>query len=213
MELQVHRLFLQFEPGSAPRIDISTPFELTPGLSLLVAPSGSGKTSLLRLLSGWYEADAAFPAKARVEASYDPLREVEFIGNHQTLLPWYTVRENIALRRPKAPALVDNYWRRVGLPEGALDLFPYELSLGMYKRAELVAALCSSAKLLLLDEFFSSLDPTSRSAALDLINELKTGERTVVISTHTPEAFADVSRIYHFKSRSDGLIVGVELGS
>lgn len=209
MALEIRSLHLQFEASTPPLIDISNPFEIEKGASLLVAPSGSGKTTLLRLISGWYRAGDKHPYLAAIDASFSALRDVEFIGNHQTLLPWYTARQNIELRGRGDAGLTEEHWRDVGLPPEALDRFPYELSLGMYKRAELVAALCGSAKLLLLDEFFSSLDPEARHLCSALLRRDRNSDRAVMTTTHTPETFVDIPVRYNLEVNSGGQITGI----
>lgn len=187
----VQNALLKFEGASAPIVEIESPFEIRRGCSLLVAPSGGGKTSLLRLLSGWFTPSVDGHPAFELLVNYDPMRDAEFIGNHQTLLPWYSVRKNIEMRGGDYSKAKEN-WSAIGLPMPALDRYPYELSLGMYKRAELVAALSHSTRLLLLDEFFSSLDPESSALSMTLIEAHAGAAGAVLITTHTPEAFPRV---------------------
>ncbi len=194
----VQKALLTFEGASAPIIEIENTFEIRRGCSLLVAPSGGGKTSLLRLLSGWFAPGEDVRPALELLVNYDPLRDVEFIGNHQTLLPWYSVRKNIAMRGGDLSKSEAN-WRAVGLPESAFEKYPYELSLGMYKRAELVAAFSHSPRLLLLDEFFSSLDPETNALSMALIEAHAGAAGAVLITTHTPEAFPQVDSRLGFR--------------
>jgi ABC-type nitrate/sulfonate/bicarbonate transport system ATPase subunit len=200
----VKRAFLQFDRRTPPLIDLGEPLAIDDGLSLMVSSSGTGKTTLLRLMAGWYEKGGASPAAFEFEADYDPLSDVEFVGNHQTLLPWYSVRHNIALRTA-GTAEAEQLWDALALPPAAIDLYPYELSLGMYKRAELVAALCSDFRLLLLDEFFSSLDPAARGVSLALLSQVNLADRAIIVTTHNPEAF-QVSRTFTFCSNEAGTV-------
>ena len=55
-----------------PLIDIDEPVTIENGLSLLVATSGAGKTSLLRLISGWYEKGSRIPESFALEADFEP---------------------------------------------------------------------------------------------------------------------------------------------
>ena len=74
------------------------------------------------------------------------------------LLPWRTVRENIALVRPPDPAAAEALLALLGLSPYA-DLHPPALSLGMARRAAIARAFAIQPALLLLDEPFVSLDP------------------------------------------------------
>jgi NitT/TauT family transport system ATP-binding protein len=210
MAVEIRRAFLKFDARTPPLIDVDEPIAIAEGLTLLVAASGSGKTTLLRLMAGWYESGGRYPERFALESDYDPLGDAEFIGNHQTLLPWYSIRRNIALRGG-IDAEAERSWSSLALPDAAFDLYPYELSLGMYKRAELVAALCSRFRLLLLDEFFSSLDPEARRLSFSLLGSVDLSGRAVLITTHNPENFPDVHRLLSFACDEKGTIRALEV--
>lgn len=196
--INVQRAVLKFDGVATPIVEIELPFEIRQGCSLLVAPSGGGKTSLLRLLSGWFTPTHDVTATFDLLANYDPLRDVEFIGNHQTLLPWYSVKKNIAMRGGDLHKAEEN-WVRIGLPASAFKRYPYELSLGMYKRAELVAAVSRPIRLLLLDEFFSSLDPDASALSMALVESHARNSGAVLITTHSPDWFPQIISRYHFR--------------
>lgn len=206
----VQKARLTFDGANAPIIEIERTFEIRRGCSLLVAPSGGGKTSLLRLLSGWFTPSEEVRPAFELLANYDPLRDVEFIGNHQTLLPWFSVRKNIAIRGGDLSKAEAN-WRAVGLPASTFEKYPYELSLGMYKRAELVAAYSHSPRLLLLDEFFSSLDPEASALSMALIEAHAGAAGAVLITTHTPEAFSQVDSKLGFRYGPKRQVVDISL--
>lgn len=212
MAALVRRAFLQFDLRTPPLIDLEEPVTVHNGLSLMVSSSGSGKTTLMRLMAGWYEKASASPVAFDLDADYDPLSDVEFIGNHQTLLPWYTVRHNIELRSA-GTAEAERLWDALALPPAAIDLYPYELSLGMYKRAELAAALCSDFRLLLLDELFSSLDPASRRVSLALLSQVDLADRAIVVTTHNPEVFPQDTRRFEFGTDDSGTVRSILVSS
>lgn len=153
---------------------------------ILVAPSGWGKTTFFRALSGWYDY-AGSPVRVSRECNFNPFSDVEFIGNHQSLLPWMRVRDNIRLRTDVQDLkIIIEILEAVGLPRTAADLWPYQLSLGMYKRVEFAISILCGRELLLLDEFFSSLDEMARASCMQLLKDRRNGLATIV-SSHNPE--------------------------
>ncbi len=169
----------QFGGAKQPFIDLADVCLEWTGMANLVAPSGYGKTTLLRLLSGWY--DHKDP-NVKLQANLSGAGDVRLIGAHAALLPWKTVRQNIRFLTGKE--ITENDMRArladVALDPATLDLYPYELSLGMYKRVELIVALLQDPALLLLDEFFSSLDEETRARARLLIEKMRSGRLTLV---------------------------------
>ncbi len=126
-------------------------FSAQPGEVLaLLAPSGTGKTTTLRILLGL---DRAFGGSVQ-----RPAGRVGTVFQEPLLLPWLSVAENLRL---VAPALSDDAIDRM-LALAALDhaaaRMPKELSLGMARRVSLARALAVAPALLVLDEPFASLD-------------------------------------------------------
>jgi sulfonate transport system ATP-binding protein len=144
------------------------------GLATLAGPSGSGKTTLFRLLSGWYDGPESI---CILEPDIDRYRRVRFIGAHESLLPWMSVGGNFEYRgvsRDMAARMLTE----MELPRQVLDLPPYQLSYGMYKRVELVIALHDDPELLLLDEFFTSIDDAAKRSILDYLSRKRAEAKT-----------------------------------
>jgi NitT/TauT family transport system ATP-binding protein len=150
----------------------------------VVGPSGCGKTTLLNLFSQFIR-----PSDGKVECA----GRVRMVYQHDSLFPWQTVAENIAMGLRH---LKDHNERRRQLDEmlGLINLeefanhYPHQLSGGMRQKVELARALAGDTDILLLDEPFSSLDYLTR---LRMRNELalmlKQRPRTVVLVTHDIE--------------------------
>ncbi|HLY57356.1 MAG TPA: ATP-binding cassette domain-containing protein [Stellaceae bacterium] len=145
----------------------------------LVGPSGCGKTTLLRLIAGLdrdYEGELAWAGAPRLGIAFqEPL-----------LLPWRTVRENLALvERPDTPpGLSDELLAALGLAaEG--NTFAARLSLGMARRVALARAFAVEPTLLLLDEPFVSLDEATASRGRELLLEVWARRPTsILLVTH-----------------------------
>ena len=157
----------------------------------LVGPSGCGKSTLLRLLAGLDRADAGrFSLAGAVLAGASP--EVGVVFQQATLLPWFTVWQNVTLplrvggRRLAARAAAVRELVRVAGLAGFEDKYPYELSGGMQQRAAIVRALARDPKVLLLDEPFGSLDALTRERMnVELQRIWIASGKTVVLITHS----------------------------
>ena len=157
----------------------------------LVGGSGTGKTTLLRTLGGFcapsggavlYEGRAfAGPPEGVVTVFQD-------YGN--ALLPWRTVRANVALgieENVRGKALderIDTALALVGLTTAALE-YPPKLSGGMQQRLQIARALALQPKVLLMDEPFGALDAMTKSKLQDeLRNIQRSTGATIVFITH-----------------------------
>ena len=179
------------------------------GLGCLLAHSGSGKTTLLRCLSGWFDCTNRVGEFAAA-TSFNRINETWFIGAHPRFLPWLDMRTNIRRfaqdpHSDAARSLAD----RLQLPSTAWAKHPQELSFGMYKRFELIAGLLRPTRLVLLDEFFTSLDDELKDLALTLLRNHQ-GERFFLCVTHE-QAFAReyADFVYRWKTE-DSTIVGLQ---
>ncbi len=147
----------------------------------LLAPSGAGKTTTLRIVLGL---DRDFVGEVRC-----PPGRIGVMFQEPRLLPWLTVEANLRLvsRGDTKGADTDeisSLLAAVGLA-GTESLHPKALSLGMARRVALVRALLGHPVLLVLDEPFASLD---RKSAADLMGLITRSARRdgalVVLTTH-----------------------------
>jgi NitT/TauT family transport system ATP-binding protein len=136
----------------------------------LVGPSGCGKSTLLRAIAGLTEISSGELRVADITPRLARTRwgRAAFVFQDPTLLPWRTVRDNVALPLELGRSAgevhreaVDRALALVGLTEFA-DTHPAELSGGMRMRASLARALVTRPALLLLDEPFGALDELTR---------------------------------------------------
>ncbi|MFK7834997.1 MAG: choline ABC transporter ATP-binding protein [Sulfitobacter sp.] len=182
---------------------------------VLMGLSGSGKSTLLRAVNGLNPVarghvqvnDGSWSANVQACSDGD-LRKVRrecvsMVFQQFGLLPWRTVRENVALAleladvpRKERMERADRQLALVGLSDWA-DRKVGELSGGMQQRVGLARAFVTEAPILLMDEPFSALDPLIRTRLqdelLDLQRDLK---RTIIFVSHDlDEAFKLGGRI------------------
>jgi len=158
----------------------------------IVGFSGSGKTTLISLMAGLLRADAGNVLRnGQPIDGPGPDRGVVF--QSYSLMPWMTVRQNVALAvdqvfknapRAERRARVEKYVEMVNLTP-AMDKRPAELSGGMRQRVSVARALAASPDILLLDEPLSALDALTRSKLQDEIIRIWSQEKkTVVLITN-----------------------------
>jgi nitrate/nitrite transport system ATP-binding protein len=193
------RPFLQIEglaktyPGATEPVFDQVNFTVAKGeFVCIIGHSGCGKTTILNVLAGLEQASAGHVFMDGREVNAPGLeRGVVFQGH--ALMPWLTVRHNIAFAvRSKWPdwtaaqvqAQVEKYVALVGL-SAAIDKKPAALSGGMKQRVGIARAFAIEPKMLLLDEPFGALDALTRGTIQDeLLTIVRDTGQTVFMITH-----------------------------
>lgn len=176
----------------------------------LLGPSGCGKSTVLRLIAGLTEPSAGAIAWANPAAR----RNLGFVFQEPTLLPWASVFDNVYLplrlageSRADAGNRVMDALARVGLADFACAL-PRELSGGMKMRCAIARAFITRPALVLLDEPFAALDEVTRFKLNDGLVALKEQlGTTIVFVTHSIFESAFLSTRILVMSRSRGALV------
>jgi NitT/TauT family transport system ATP-binding protein len=179
--------------------------EIAPGeLRVIVGPSGCGKTTLLHAVAGFHPISTGeirldgrlLCGPGQPQAEPGPDRVVVFQGS--ALFPWRTVLANVTYglevqrRMPRAEARELGRRRLAEAGLGGLEeRYPGELSSGLQRRVELVRALATEPRVLLLDEPFRGMDSITRAVMQEALLELydRAGV-TVLFITHDIEEAA-----------------------
>jgi len=176
------------ELGGSRILDGVTASVASGGVTVLLGPSGAGKTTMLRLCNR-LEVPSSGCVRFRGEdvASLDPLalrRRVGMVFQRPTLFPG-TVRDNLLEARPDGDdQAVGDALERAGLDAGFLDRTGDDLSGGEAQRACLARTLLTRPEVLLMDEPTSSLDPNNVRLLERLARELAGTGVTVLWVTH-----------------------------
>jgi NitT/TauT family transport system ATP-binding protein len=157
-------------------------------VTALVGASGTGKSTLLRLVAGLLPANGGRITRPEPTAGR---AAQSLVFQDPRLLPWRTVAGNVhfALEAAGVPrtewaARLDPLLARVGLAKAA-DTRPSALSGGMAQRAALVRALALRPRMLLLDEPFAAVDPLLREDLQRALEDLLEGaDTTTLLVTH-----------------------------
>ena len=158
----------------------------------IIGHSGCGKTTILNVLAGLDTASSGHAFMDGREIAGPSLeRGVVFQGH--ALMPWLTVRQNIAFAvksrwpdwaKPEVEAQVEKNVALVGLSH-AIDKKPSQLSGGMKQRVGIARAFAIQPKMLLLDEPFGALDALTRGTIQDeLMSIVRQTQQTVFMITH-----------------------------
>jgi phospholipid/cholesterol/gamma-HCH transport system ATP-binding protein len=193
-------------------------------ITAIMGPSGTGKTTLLRLIGGQLRPDRAANSTIHVDGkniprlSRDELFEVRrkmgMLFQSGALFTDLTVYENVAFPLRIHTHLPESLIRDVVLMKlhavglrGARDLMPSELSGGMARRAALARAIALDPQLIMYDEPFAGQDPISMGMLVQLIRLLNDalGLTSVIVSHDLHETASIADYIYVL---ADGKVIG-----
>ena len=158
----------------------------------IIGHSGCGKTTILNVLAGL---DTATDGHAFMDGREiaGPSLERGVVFQSHALMPWLTVRQNIAFavqskwpewKTPQIHVHVEKHVDMVGLLP-AIDKKPSQLSGGMKQRVGIARAFAIQPKMLLLDEPFGALDALTRGTIQDeLMTIVRQTQQTVFMITH-----------------------------
>ena len=158
----------------------------------IIGHSGCGKTTILNVLAGL---DTATTGHAFMDGREiaGPSLERGVVFQSHALMPWLTVRQNIAFavsskwpdwKTPQVNLHVEKHVAMVGLLH-AIDKKPSQLSGGMKQRVGIARAFAIQPKMLLLDEPFGALDALTRGTIQDeLMGIVRQTQQTVFMITH-----------------------------
>ncbi|AJE02151.1 ABC transporter ATP-binding protein [Geobacter pickeringii] len=162
---------------------------------VLLGPSGCGKSTLLKAVGGYLKpVEGSITLDGKPVAGPGPDRVLVFQEFDQ-LLPWKTVRENVAfglaagrgIGRQEAVERAGEAIRKVHLEKFA-DAYPHTLSGGMKQRVAIARCLAMKPEIILMDEPFAALDALTRQRMQDELLELWDQARfTMIFVTHSIE--------------------------
>jgi phospholipid/cholesterol/gamma-HCH transport system ATP-binding protein len=187
----------------------------------IMGPSGTGKTTLLRIIGGQVRPDAGVVlvdgrdvCRMSREELFEVRREIGMLFQASALFTDLSVYENVAfplrvhteLPEETVRDLVIIKLNAVGL-RGARDLFPSELSGGMARRVALARAIALDPQLLMYDEPFTGQDPISLGVLVSLIKNLDMvlGTTNLLVSHDIHETCGIADKLYII---SDGKVIG-----
>ena len=174
----------------------------------IVGPSGCGKSTLLNMAAGLLK-----PSSGAVYYGGEPVEipntRVGYMTQKDTLLPWRTVEDNVAIALElRGDSKVDrlrtarSWINRVGL-KGFETAFPAQLSGGMRRRVSMARTLCYEPETILMDEPFGALDAQLRLVMHDELLKLwsATGTTMVFVTHDLTEAVTLADRVAVFSAR------------
>ncbi|HJQ48783.1 MAG TPA: ABC transporter ATP-binding protein [Amycolatopsis sp.] len=197
------------------RILTDITFDVTPGEIVgIVGKSGTGKTTLLRVLGGLVGiSSGTAQLQGRPIDGPDGRAVTVFQDYANALLPWRTVERNVGLPLERTVPAAERRERiaealaLVGLSDYARE-HPWRLSGGMQQRVQIARALAMRPRVLLMDEPFGALDALTRANLQDEVLRVHSRtQATIVFITHDIEEAAYLSDRVFVISGTPGTIV------
>ncbi|MCB0270519.1 MAG: ATP-binding cassette domain-containing protein, partial [Calditrichaeota bacterium] len=185
--------------GDQPAVN-AVSFTISDGKTLaLIGTSGSGKTTILKILNRLLRPDSGRVIIRGTDISGTDAtglrRQIGYIIQGAALFPHWTISQNVGLvprllgwRKKRIESRVTELLQLVGLPDDFRSRYPAELSGGQQQRVGIARALAADPPIILLDEPFSALDPITRRQLQDeFLNLRRQLDKTMVLVTHDLE--------------------------
>ncbi|MEM7694410.1 MAG: ABC transporter ATP-binding protein [Pseudomonadota bacterium] len=164
----------------------------------IIGENGAGKSTLVSILSGHYRADdgeiALFGKPIKMTSSADAIQNgIGMVHQHFMLVPNFTVVENLMLLLAKTPLLKASrgeVLEKLGEVQAsyglhvAPDAVIEELAVGLQQRVEIIKALISGGRILILDEPTGVLTPDETDQMFESLHVLKKQGVTIILITH-----------------------------
>ncbi|NEP58165.1 MAG: ABC transporter ATP-binding protein [Symploca sp. SIO2G7] len=210
MHLEVSNVYKEFSTKQGSLLALKNiNLYVDPGeLVCVVGTSGSGKSTMLRLIAG-----LDMPTAGKIEVDGLPVTgpgsDRGMVFQKYTLYPWMRIAENVSfglklqgMAKWKRRDIASYYLDVVGLSEFAKS-YPKELSGGMKQRVAIARALACQPKILLMDEPFGALDVQTRETMQQFLLQVwqRTGTTILMITHDVEEAVFLSQRIYVLTAR------------
>ena len=199
--LHIQGLVKEYRPGVPVLKSIDLKIDGT-GLTSIIGPSGTGKSTLIRCINRlvdptagaiWLDVGGQRLDMAQLEgaALRHSRRHIGMVFQHFNLFPHLTVLQNCILApvwvrkmsKSAATEIAMHFLERVRIPEQA-NKYPAQLSGGQQQRVAIARALCMSPRVMLFDEPTSALDPEMVKEVLDTMVSLAQEGMTMICVTH-----------------------------
>lgn len=191
----------------------------------ILGPSGCGKSTLIRMLDGIIQPTEGElyidgnRLNTKKPLPKETLKKMGFIFQKPNMLPWYTIRQNVALTNKiigktskEDEEYVDELIELVGLTPYK-NSYPVEVSGGALQRAGVIRAMVHKPEILLMDEPFGALDEMMREQLnMELLEIWKKLGITIIFITHNvEEAVLLSSKIYVMGTQPGRLLEKVDI--